>query len=299
MALAKERGFVAAGVLAAEAATTHGTFLSWLGSGYHGEMKFLERDAAARARFDEVLPYTRSVLAVAREVTGSGPGNVAKYARGEDYHVVVRRELKAVAKAFAPLAPPGTHFRVAVDTAPVLEREVAVRAGLGFIGKNGLLIVPGIGSHVVLGELLTDLVLAPTAPPLAESALDRCAACTTCLTACPTDAFVAPRVLDARRCLSYLTIEKRGAFSPGEERAVAGLLFGCDICQDVCPWNRLRHPEDAIPDAGATLDPKELAGLDEETFLRRFGRTALFRASADGLARNAEAALARDAAGRG
>jgi epoxyqueuosine reductase len=283
VALARERGFVAAGILAAETATTHGTFLSWLGSGYHGEMKFLERDAAARARFDEVLPYTRSILAVAREVTGAGPGNVAKYARGEDYHVVVRRELKAVAESFAPLAPPGTHFRVAVDTAPVLEREVAVRAGLGFIGKNGLLIVPGIGSHVVLGELLTDLVLAPTAPPLAESAL---------IAAAPAPR--AHRLPD--RCLARrgrrgaalaASPSRSGALFPARNRP-SPASSSAATSPDVCPWNRVRHPEDAPSDAGANLTRKSSPPSTRRR-LRRFGRTALFRACG-GPARNAEVA---------
>src|SRR6185503_4265095 len=123
--------------------------------------------------------------------------------------------------------------------APLLERELALRAGLGFIGKNGLLIVPGIGSHVVLGELLTDALLEPTAAGSGASDLDRCVECTRCLDACPTGAFAAPRVLDAARCVSYLTIEKRGDFTDAEARAVAeaGMLFGCDVCQDVCPWN--------------------------------------------------------------
>ncbi len=210
---ARAHGFVAAGVLAAARPLTWDRFRNWLHEGRHAEMAYLERDAAARMRFDSILPFAKSVIAVARAVPGSGRGNVAAYARGEDYHRVVRRHLKGVVEDLKPLAPKGAHFRVCVDTAPLLEREIAVRAGLGFIGKNGMLIVPGVGSQVVLGEILTDVTLAPSASPLADGA-DRCGSCTACLEACPTQAFVAPRVLDSAQCLSYLTIEKRGAALP-------------------------------------------------------------------------------------
>ena len=232
VASARERGFVAAGVLAASRPVTWETFRDWLREERHAEMAYLERDAAARMRFDAILPFTKSVVAVARAVPGTGPGNVAAYARGEDYHRVVRRHLKGVVDDLKPLAPKGTHFRVCVDTAPVLEREVAVRAGLGFIGKNGMLIVPGVGSHVVLGEILTDVALAPSASPFTDGS-DRCGSCTACLEACPTQAFVEPRVLDSAKCLSYLTIEKRGELSRAEEASLGGRIFGCDDCQTV------------------------------------------------------------------
>lgn len=287
IALALEEGFVAAGVVRGDRAQTYDVYRRWLDGGLHGEMSWLERDAEARETFDSVLPYTRAILAVAREVPAGGPGNVARYARGEDYHTVVRRHLKNVAERLAPACPPGTHFRVAVDTAPLLEREVAARAGLGFIGNNGLLIVPGVGSHVVLGELLTDVDLAPTLP-LLDSLASRCGTCTTCLDDCPAGAFVAPRLLDARRCISYLTIEKRGPFTPQEEGSLDGWLFGCDVCQDVCPFNAASLARPAEP---YTLDPAEAAGLDEAAFEARFGETALQRTRRDGLVRNARAAL--------
>jgi len=294
VAAARARGFVAAGVLSASRPLTWGRFRDWLADGFHGEMGWLERDAAARMRFDAILPFAKSVLAVAWPVSGRGPGNVAAYARGDDYHRVVRSALKGVVEDLRPRAPRGTHFRVCVDTAPLLEREVALRAGLGFIGKNGMLIVPGVGSHVVLGELLTDLALAPSAAPFADGS-DRCGSCTACLDACPTAAFVAPRVLDARRCLSYLTIEKRGALAPAEEAALGGRLFGCDDCQDVCPFNVSRTPVRRLP--AASLDPEEMLALDEEGFRRLFFRSAIWRATRTGLARNARAALARGRTG--
>ena len=255
-------------------------------------MAFLERDAAARMRFDSILPFAKSVVAVARAVPGTGRGNVAAYARGEDYHRVVRRHLKDVVDDLKPLAPKGSHFRVCVDTAPLLEREIAVRAGLGFIGKNGMLIVPGVGSHVVLGEILTDVTLAPSASPFEDGA-DRCGSCTACLEACPTQAFVAPRVLDSAKCLSYLTIEKRGPFTPAEEAALGGRLFGCDDCQDVCPFNAALDPAGPARGPAASLDPEEILALDEEGFRGRFFNSAIWRATRSGLVRNARAAVRR------
>jgi epoxyqueuosine reductase len=289
---ARARGFVAAGVLAASRPLTWGRFRDWLREGRHGEMAYLERDAAARMRFDSILPFAKSVVAVARAVPGAGRGNVAAFARGEDYHRSVRRHLKGVIDDLRPLAPRGSHFRVCVDTAPLLEREVAVRAGLGFIGKNGMLIVPGTGSHVVLGEILTDVTMAPSAAPFADGA-DRCGSCTACLEACPTQAFAAPRVLDSTKCLSYLTIEKRGPLFAGEEAALSGRLFGCDDCQDVCPFNTALDPTGPPRGPAASLDPEEILALDEEGFRRRFFLSAIWRATRSGLVRNALAAVSR------
>ncbi len=285
-------GFAAAGILAVTRPLSFDRYRAWLESGFHGEMAYLDRDASARERFDSILPYTRAVLAVARAVEGRGPGNVAQFARGEDYHRVVRRYLKAVIEDLRPIAPRGTHFRVCVDTAPLLERDIAVRAGLGFLGRNGLLIVPGLGSHVVLGEVLTDAALAPTAAP-ADPGADRCGTCTACLDACPTAAFVAPRVLDARKCISYLTIEKRTPFAPEEEAALEGRLFGCDVCQDVCPFNAARGVAPGGP--AASLDPEEVLALGADGFRARFFGSTIWRATHEGLARNASAALRREA----
>ncbi len=287
-------GFVAAGVLSAAGPATFDVFAGWIERGLQGEMAWLTRDFEARRRYESILPHTRAVLAVAREVPGRGDGNVAKYARGEDYHRVVRRHLRRVVERLRPLAPEGSRFRVCVDTAPLLERDAAARAGLGAIGKNGFLIVPGVGSNVVLGEVLTDVPLAPTAPP-ADAAADLCGRCTACLDSCPTSAFTAPRLLDSRRCLSYLTIEKRGAFSPEEEASLEGRLFGCDVCQDVCPWNAADDPSGPPRGPAASLSPNEIARLSEGEFRRRFFETALWRATWQGLVRNARAALRGEA----
>jgi epoxyqueuosine reductase len=291
---ALEQGFVAAGVAAGRLAEAWSGFRAFLDGGLHGEMGFLERDSEARRSLDSILPYAKAALCVAREVAPGGAGNVARYARGEDYHDVVRRELKTVASSLRRMAPAGSHFRVCVDTAPVLEREWAVRAGLGFVGKNGMLIVPGVGSHVVLGEVLTDLALAPTATTV-DGTWEKCGGCRACLDGCPTSAILAPRVVDARRCLSYLTIEKRSAFTPEEESWLEGRLFGCDDCQDVCPYNSAPRWSEPVEVPPSSLDPVEAASLDDSAFEARFVRSAVRRATPEGLRRNARAALARTA----
>ena len=298
---AMAHGFAAAGVLVARGPSSWQAFRDWLDGAAHGGMEWLERDSLPRKDFAEILPHCASILSVAYAVPRGGAGNVARYARGDDYHRAVRGRLKEVVRVLRPRFPAGTHFRVAVDTAPLLEREVALRAGLGFIGKNGMLIVPGAGSHVVLGELLTDVPLgAPSAEPGPFEILsfDRCGDCRACLDSCPTGAFLAPPFLDARKCLSYLTIEKRGPFDPWELASLDGRLFGCDVCQDVCPWNPpIPLSAEAVsvrPFPPASLDPAEVVGLDAAAFRRTFFSTALWRATYSGLVRNARAAVGRN-----
>ncbi len=291
---ALERGFVAAGVVAGSRAEGWDGFRAFLDRGRHGGMEWLVRDAEARRTVESILPFAKAVLCVARDVPAGGPGNVARYARGEDYHDAVRRDLKAVVAAIRRLSPAGAHFRVCVDTAPVLEREWAVRAGLGFVGKNGMLIVPGVGSHVVLGEVLTDVALAPTAASV-DPTWERCGGCAACLEACPTEAILAPRVVDARLCLSYLTIEKRGPFTPEEASWLGGRLFGCDDCQDACPYNAGPRWSEPVAEPPASLDPAAAAALDDESFARTFSRSAIRRTTAEGLRRNARASLGEPA----
>ena len=287
---ALDHGFAAAGVVVGSRSEGWDGFRAFLDRGRHGGMDWLVRDAEARRTVESILPFAKAVLCVARDVPAGGPGNVARYARGEDYHDAVRRDLKAVVAAIRRLSPAGAHFRVCVDTAPVLEREWAVRAGLGFVGKNGMLIVPGVGSHVVLGEVLTDVALAPTAASV-DPTWERCGGCAACLDACPTEAILAPRVVDARLCLSYLTIEKRGPFTPEEASWLGGRLFGCDDCQDACPYNAGPRWSEPVAEPPASLDPAAAAALDDEGFARTFARSAIRRATAEGLRRNARAAL--------
>ena len=296
---AMAQGFAAAGVVVGSSPSSWAAFREWLDGGSHGEMTWLERDSGPRRDFAEILPFCASLLAVAWAVPAGGPGNVARYARGDDYHRTVRDRLKEVARLLRPRFPSGTHFRVCVDTAPLLERDAALRAGLGFLGRNGMLIVPGAGSHVVLGELLVDVALGEPSPapdPSGVLRFEHCGDCRACLDACPTGAFLAPPFLDARKCLSYLTIEKRGPLEPWEQGALGGRLFGCDVCQEVCPWNPpardAGNPEEQDLFPPAWLDPALVAGLDAAAFRRTFFRTALWRATPSGLARNARAALA-------
>src|SRR5262249_23975416 len=216
-------------------------------------------------------------------------GKVARYAAGADYHEVMWRRLDKLL-AWLKTEAPECEGRGVVDTAPLLERDFARRAGLGWIGKNTMLINKHRGSYFFLGALLTNLDLKPDPPHEA----DHCGTCTACLDACPTQAFPAPGVLDARRCVSYLTIELRGPVPDELREGVGGWLFGCDVCQEVGPWNRKAppgHPALAPRADLAALGPVELLGLSEEEFRRRFRATALFRTRRGGVLRNAALVL--------
>ena len=300
-ALALALGFDRAGIAPAMP-TERMTFLrEWLDRGYAGEMDWLSRHADERADPRRILPGARSVIAVALlydpgEPLPPGPvaaGRVARYAGGDDYHEVLGERLEALGDALEARAGRAVSRRAYVDTGPVLERELCARAGLGWIGKNTCLIDPELGSYLFLGVLLTDLPLAADAPEP-----DHCGTCRACLDACPTEAFPEPYVLDASRCLSYTTIELRGSI-PEDLRAKQGdWVFGCDVCQEVCPWNqrpRRRIPADA---AGlrAKLAPRVawrtsslawLLSLDEEAWRAATLDTALRRAKWRGLLRNA------------
>lgn len=270
-------------------------FERWLEAGYGGEMTYLARTRAERVEPARLLPGVRAVVAVAlsykppeeRETPAWAP--VARYARGRDYHEVMAPRLRALAAFIDEAAGPGTRSRPAVDTSAVLERDLAARAGLGWIGKNTNLLVPELGSYVLLGVVLTTAALEmdPEQP-------DRCGTCTACLEACPTGAFVGPWTLDARRCLSYLTIEYRGDIAPELAGALRDWAFGCDACQEVCPWNRKAPAsrEPALwpgPPPGSLL---EWLDLDDAAFRARFRGSALRRAKRRGLVRNAALVLA-------
>ena len=315
-AAARALGFDAVGVAPAEP-PPHAEFLhEWLARGYAGEMAWLARRAAEREDPRRVLAGARSVVVVglvydpgaaAREgAQGDGASRadsratIARYAGGADYHDVLRERLERLEEAIAALAP-GTRTRSYVDTGPVLERPLAARAGLGWIGKNTLLISPALGSYLFLGVVLTDLALRPDAPEP-----DHCGSCRACLDACPTDAFVAPYVLDASRCLSYSTIELRGPIPEPLRAPQRDRVFGCDVCQEVCPWN-LRTARRVPPDVGgmrAALEVRPawraprldwLLALDEAAFREEAGGTALTRSRWRGLLRNALVAAGNSA----
>lgn len=295
---AQQLGFDLVGIAAAREADGFAHFRAWLDQGYAGEMGYLERHAAARQHPESVFPDVRSVVMLAMSYQAREPapvarelaGRVARYAWGADYHDVLRERLNQLL-AWVRSVLPGCCGRGVVDTAPLLERDFARRAGLGWFGKNTMLINKHRGSYTYLGALLLDFDLPPD-PPHDTS---HCGTCTACLDTCPTQAFVAPGVLDARRCISYLTIELRGQVPLEHRREMSDWIFGCDICQEVCPWNRkaasAANPALQPREELLALDPVEILGLSEVEFRQRFRGTALLRSKRRGLARNAAIVL--------
>ena len=293
-------GFDAVGIATLEPSAHAAELDQWLAAGYAGTMTYLHRQAKKRKDPASIMPGAKVALVTLTNYfhgsTGPGRnpgvGRVAQYAWSADYHEVLGRRLERLASAVREIVP-GARTRCYVDAGPVPERELAQRAGLGWIGKNMMLIDPDRGSFTFIGVVLTNAELA--ADPPFEA--DRCGSCRACLDACPTSAFVAPGVLDARRCVSYLTIEHRGEFSQAQQPLLGDWLFGCDVCQDVCPWNvkfalptrdvELNvRPEVAEPELAALLD------ANPESFQRRFGDTPFERPGAAGIRRNSAAVLA-------
>jgi epoxyqueuosine reductase len=277
----------------------HGpAFDAWLAAGYAGTMTYLERGREKRLDPGRVLAGARSVVACALNYhqgqTADGPAGVARYAWGDDYHMVMEPRLRALADDLVRAAP-GSEARAYVDTGPLLERDLAARAGLGWVGKNTLLIHPGLGSFFFIGIVLTTAELAADAP-----LPDRCGTCTRCLESCPTGAFATPYVLDARRCIAYLTIEHRGPIPSELRPAVGTWLFGCDVCQDVCPWNqRVPRTREAAFLPRPPPRPTALVTLDEAGYRERLSGRPLTRARRGGLARNAAVVLGNEAGGEG
>ena len=285
--------------------STFDRYQSWLESGFHGEMSYLARPDATAKRADLSLlqPGLRSVVVVGvNYYTGALPthlrddpsrGIIASYAWGSEYHDWVRSRLHQLAAFISGSGHTAVAYRAYVDTGPILERELAACSGLGFVGKNTNLIHPRFGSRFFLGEILLDIELPETER---EPHRGKCGNCTRCLEACPTGALVAPYVLDARRCISYLTIELKGVI-PREFRPLIGnRIFGCDICQDVCPWNqRFSQPtrQPAFHPKSGTQAPAllDLLALDADGFRSRFGDNPIERTKRPGLLRNVTVAL--------
>jgi epoxyqueuosine reductase len=297
-AQARRLGFELVGIAAADAADTFDVFQRWLRDGHAGAMDYLARHEAARRHPEAVLPAVRSVVMAGmnyRPADAANPvapltGNVARYARGVDYHELLWRRLDELL-AWVQSEVPECQGRGVVDTAPLLERDFARRAGLGWFGKNTMLLNKRLGSYFFLGALLLDVALQPDGPHLAQ----HCGTCTACLDACPTDAFAGPGDLDARRCISYLTIELRGAVAPELRPAMGDWVFGCDVCQEVCPWNRkapvTREPAFTSAYPTGRVDLVELLDMSEAEFRRRFRPAPLWRPRWSGMRRNAAIAL--------
>ena len=308
-AAAKSAGFEVAGIAPAQDYAEHGHFPAWIASGYAGEMKYMEaRDELGelkRASLKNWAPWAKSVVVCAINYNTAHPystqasdadrGWISRYAWGRrDYHDVVMGKLRMVEGALRQATNPGTgdelQTRCYVDTGPIVERIYAKHAGVGWIGKNTCLINQQRGSWLFLGVILTSIELQPDLP-----APDRCGTCCRCIEACPTDALIAPHQLDANLCISYLTIEKRGVVPEDLRDRMGRHVFGCDICQDVCPWNR-RAPATEIPEfqpEQSLVNPALawLAAIGEDEFRASFRGSAIRRTRRTGLRRNAVIAM--------
>jgi epoxyqueuosine reductase len=277
---------------------------AWLEAGHHGSMDWMQETAGRRSDPRALWPEVRSVIllglnygptedplaALARKDCGS----ISVYARNRDYHDVIKGKLKEAAGFLAARA--GSDVKVFVDTAPVMEKPLAEAAGLGWQGKHTVIVSREFGNWLFLGAIFTTAELPADAPER-----DHCGSCRRCLDVCPTDAFPAPYQLDARRCISYLTIEHRGPVDESLRASLDGWAFGCDVCQEVCPWNRKAPPsrEPAFAGPGPVTDLAGVLGLDAEAFRDRFRGTAIWRAGRSGLLRNAALVLAGRAASAG
>jgi len=297
---ARELGFVRCGFTTAEPPEEFPRFADWIAGGRNAGMRYLasERAMAGRADPARLLPAARSVIALA--VPYPPPpaaenlpleGFVAAYALGDDYHEIIRDRLHSLCDSLDRLAGRRLEHRAYVDTGPVLEREIASRAGLGWIGRNSMLIHPALGSFFFLAEILTELTLPPDLPFSA----DRCGTCDRCRKACPTGCILPDRTIDSRRCISYLTIEHRGPIPQPLRGLIGRSVFGCDICQTVCPWNRKAasaaeacfHPRSHFP----VRDMTKEFDLSVEGWNDRFRRSALRRTGREGYLRNLLIAL--------
>jgi epoxyqueuosine reductase len=304
-ASAKALGFARVGFTKVAPFERHRVYREWLERGYAGEMAYLERDAELRRDPRAMLENARTLVTVALSYAHADPvdvpadrlaggprGTIARYARGRDYHLVLKDKLRALARSLAQELGRPIGFLPCVDTAPLLEREAAQASGLGFIAKNTMLIAPGAGSWLLLGELLVDLDCAPA--PVEEE--PRCGQCTRCLEACPTGAFVDAYTLDARRCISYLTIELTGAI-PRELRPLVGdRVFGCDVCQEVCPFNAGEAGGGGAPELAPRAGYgrpalRRLLGLGAAQFRKWNRQSALRRVHRPQLLRNVAVAL--------
>ena len=294
---AAELGFDDCRITTAASPQSAEKFQGWLAGKNHGELAWLERNADKRIDPQKVLPGAKSVITLAAsyqnsefQISNSKSGVIARYARFADYHDVLAEKLKLIAKFADELGGADTRSLWYVDTGPILERDFAQRAGLGFVGKHTNLISRRLGNWIFLAEILTTLELEPDAPEK-----NHCGSCTRCISACPTKAITAPFQLDARRCISYLTIELKGSIPEEFRRAIGNRIYGCDDCLAVCPWNKFARAGNLMkPHAREDLtapDLLELLRLDGAEFKARFAGTPMLRTKRRGLLRNVCVAL--------
>jgi len=297
---ARELGFDLCGVAPAQAFPELAFFKQWIARGHAGTMGYLPRSAKRRADVRNVVPSARSVIVTGALYNGGQPystertdstrAEIARYAWSDDYHHVLGERMNGLLAWMQEQAGEPFDARAYVDTGPVQERVYAQYAGIGWIGKNTCVINPELGSWLLLGAIICSLPLEPDSP-----SLDQCGTCTLCLEACPTGAFPAPHELDATKCVSYLTIEYRGSIPEGQRAAVGNHIFGCDICQEVCPWNA--SPVNTADPAWSLRQDLNLAGLidlwrrTDEELASFIGDTAMTRAGVKGLRRNIAVAL--------
>ncbi|MET0626398.1 MAG: tRNA epoxyqueuosine(34) reductase QueG [Pyrinomonadaceae bacterium] len=300
---ARELGFQKVGVVRAEALTEERARLEeWLARGFHASMNWMERGVERRTDPRELLPGARTVVAVALNYytpheharDDAAAGKISRYAWGDDYHDVLGEQLKALLAHVKEVAP-GVEGKVCVDAQPAMDKAWAVRAGLGWIGKHTNLITRDYGSWVFLGELILDAELEYDT----AREEDHCGTCTLCIDSCPTRAITEPYVVDSNLCISHATIELRDAeLPPAVASNLDGWLYGCDVCQDVCPWNRFEQPSEEPrfePRPGALAPAlEEVAGLSHDVYVERFRRSPVKRAKLSGLQRNARALLGRE-----
>ena len=287
----RDIGFDLVGIASVSPSKYRDYYRAWLDDGQAGTMEYLHR------RFDErtdpavYMPGAKSVICVALnyfvplEPAQPGGGRIARYALGDDYHEHMKAKLHALADTMRELAP-GIETRCSVDTAPLMEKELAARAGIGWIGKNTCVINPAAGSWLLLGEIITTLDLPADAP-----AVDRCGTCRRCIDACPTNAFTDEYKLDARKCISYLTIEHRGGIEPALQRQIGDWLFGCDVCQNVCPWNS-KAASALLPELqprfpSGSIDVAHIADWSADEYRQALRHSAIKRVKLPILQRNA------------
>lgn len=293
---ARQLGFLLAGVTTPEPPPHYSTFETWLAQGHHGTMDYLasDRSRARRANPLEILPECKSILVLATPYSPPSParrgdeGEVASYAWGEDYHDILPMRMKELVQFIEEQVGGPVKNRWYTDTGPILERDLAQRAGIGWIGKNTCLIHPKHGSYFLLSEIFLDLALEPDAPFVT----DHCGTCTLCIEGCPTDCILPDRTIDATRCISYLTIELKDDVPTELREKMGDWVFGCDICQMVCPWNRFAGEGDSAFGSENPLHSlTEELTISTQEFNQRFKRSPIKRAKRRGYLRNVAVAL--------